>query len=680
MGDAAVSRIRSVSIAPLLGIWTLSLGSLLAAQVAGGVAGGIPGQPPRDLGAQLPTERRIPVGTSAITGTVQAADTGRPVAGARVTVSGQAKVDTAAATAGVAPQPGQQAGAASTPQQLQVRFVGSAQAPPISAAASVSRTVMTDASGAFTFPRLPAGTFTVSVYQNQFLNVSYGQTRYGGQGKTITLADGQQATVKVTMPRGAAITGMIIGPDGDPIRNAQIRAWRVDISSGFKRLQNTSAAQSDDRGVYRLFGLIPGEYYISATPNTDLAMASPMSAQYDLVERAIASGPVLPPAAPGMTPTVSVPLPQPSGPAAVELSIPGYLPTYAPSSMLPSGGTPVTVAAGEEKVGIDVRAQITQATTIKGTLTTPLDPGVTVQLSLVSEETSIDSPPSMTARADQNGTFTFRSVGPGTYSVVAQTTPAPPTITIVNGQATPVTQSTPALSDAQKMWGRTRLTIAGEPTIPVSVALKPSLTISGIVNLEMEKGIDLGRTRVMVGLSQAPAPQTSFLGALPQAPVGPDGRFTLTGVMPGRYTVRVTNGSLKSAMIAGQDILDFPLEFSGDRNVTDAVLTMTDQVSELSGSLLDSAGKPVEGFTILAVATDNRFWRPGSRRIALGRPGPDGQYTIRNLPPGTYQLAAVIDLEQGAQYDPEFLRSLARLSVPVTISGSGKVTQDLRVK
>jgi hypothetical protein len=184
----------------------------------------------------------------------------------------------------------------------------------------------------------------------------------------------------------------------------------------------------------------------------------------------------------------------------------------------------------------------------------------------------------------------------------------------------------------------------------------------------------------MVALTTAPAPQSLVFGALPQAQVEPGGRFTLTGVMPGRYLLRVSTGALKSAMVGGQDILDFPLELTGDRSVTDAVITVTDQVSELTGALLDSTGKPAEGCTILAVSTDNRFWRPGSRRIAAARPGPDGRYTIRGLPPGSYQLAAVLDLEQGAQYDTEFLRSLARASVPVTIASGGKVTQDLRVK
>jgi hypothetical protein len=133
-------------------------------------------------------------------------------------------------------------------------------------------------------------------------------------------------------------------------------------------------------------------------------------------------------------------------------------------------------------------------------------------------------------------------------------------------------------------------------------------------------------------------------------------------------------------MVAGQDTLDFPLDFTGDRDVVDAVVTVTDQTSELTGTLMDSAGKPAVDYGIIVAASDSRYWNPESRRIVISRPGPDGRYFIGGLPPGSYQIAAVFDLEAGAQYDPEFLRSVARASVNVVIGEGGKITQDLRVK
>ena len=75
-----------VWVAVLSGV---SLGAVLFAQTA------LSGQAPaigqtRDGPPPPPTVRRIPIGTSTISGTVTAADTGRPIRGARVSVSGTA--------------------------------------------------------------------------------------------------------------------------------------------------------------------------------------------------------------------------------------------------------------------------------------------------------------------------------------------------------------------------------------------------------------------------------------------------------------------------------------------------------------------------------------------------------------------------------------------------------------
>src|SRR5262245_27571297 len=66
-----------------------SLGVALAAQT---ISTSQTSTPPRDGPPPLPTVRRIPIGTSSLTGTITAADTGRPVRGARVSVSGSVAI------------------------------------------------------------------------------------------------------------------------------------------------------------------------------------------------------------------------------------------------------------------------------------------------------------------------------------------------------------------------------------------------------------------------------------------------------------------------------------------------------------------------------------------------------------------------------------------------------------
>ena len=623
------------------------------------------------LPPQQPTERRIPIGSATVSGTVTTAD-GRPIAGARVTVSGQIPQNVTVSS-GVLPGALPVRGGA-VPPGVSVQTGRSVSAGPANATpANLSRTMLTDAAGQFSFPRMPAGQFSVSVTHSQYLAQNYGQRRTGGPGTYIPLTDGQQLALKITMLRGGVISGTIFGPDGAPQPNAQVRGWRYQMVNGVKRLQSNGYANADDRGMYRMFGLQPGDYVIAATPNTNNDLANRTATQYEQIEQAIASGQAIPPTASGLTPTVSVPVinMQPGD----YVPPPGYLPTFAPSSPSPQSATAVTVAGNEERVGVDVFVRLTQASVVQGEVSTPVDPGVNVQVMLVNDDPT-DAVDANGNQSDAKGKFTFRGVLPGKYTLSAMTVPQPQPYT--PGQP----QQPPQLTDAQKLWGRVSVIVSGEPTLDVSIALKPARSISGSLLFEMARPPDLSRTRMSVAISPAvDSPPQAYYGAFPQAQVGPDGRFTLTGVVPGRYTIRLNSGGfLKSAMVGAQDTLDFPLDFTGENDVTGATLTMTDAISELGGTLTDNAGKPASDYFIIAATTDNRYWTPGSRRVVAARPGPDGRYTLRALPPGSYYLGAVTDLEQGVQYNPEFLRALAASAVTVTVMEGGKVQQDLRVK
>ena len=67
------------------------------------------------------------------------------------------------------------------------------------------------------------------------------------------------------MIRGGVISGQVFGEDGEPMSNAQIRSLRYTMQGGVKRLQSNGYASTDDRGMYRLFGLQPGDYIVGNT-------------------------------------------------------------------------------------------------------------------------------------------------------------------------------------------------------------------------------------------------------------------------------------------------------------------------------------------------------------------------------------------------------------------------------
>jgi hypothetical protein len=237
----------------------------------------------------------------------------------------------------------------------------------------------------------------------------------------------------------------------------------------------------------------------------------------------------------------------------------------------------------------------------------------------------------------------------------------------------------PRLSPEETLWGRADVTVEGQSTVNVSISLQPGRAISGMVVFDAVKPPDLAQARVTVSLANPPFTSMPVFGPPAQAPVGPDGRFTLGGVIPGKYILRASWGVQKSVVIGGDDVLDFPLDFDGGRDITDAVITVTDRANEVSGLLTDVSGKPALDYTVVLASRDNRYWTAGGRRILTARPGPDGRYTFRNVPAGGYFLGAVTDLEQGGQYDPEFLKSLMGASMTVTVNEGEKQAQDLRL-
>jgi hypothetical protein len=152
----------------------------------------------------------------------------------------------------------------------------------------------------------------------------------------------------------------------------------------------------------------------------------------------------------------------------------------------------------------------------------------------------------------------------------------------------------------------------------------------------------------------------------------PPGKYRLTAGGVGGWTV-------DSAVIGGQDALDFPYEVKGNQAVSGVVITFTDQLTELTGMVTNAKNEAAPEFTLVVFPADSRYWTGTSRRIQSARPATDGRYTFRNLPPGEYRLAPVYDLEPGATSDPAFLQQLEGTALRVTLQPGEKKTQDMKV-
>ncbi len=664
-------------------VWLTALASVLAGVVTAAEVLQVQVQAPTRDPNQTQA-RRVPIGTGSVSGIVVAADTGRPLRGVRVTLNGTvidgARAGGAAgAPTGTAMGPGLPGGLTGgtrgalppgvvLPPGMQIQ---------IGANMGISRTTLTSEQGEFTLARLPAGSYSVMASHNQFLASAYGQRRPLGPGRLVEVADGQKVQLTLPMVRGGVIAGTVFDERGEPQRGVQVRAWRYAYVNGVRRPQSTNGAQSDDRGGYRLFGLQPGDYVIGAAPN-DFNVNDRSLEEAALIEQAVAAGSVQPATRPGGIAYALLPPNSPTINSGPQMS--GFVSTFSPSATTPSGAAIIQIAGGDERAGVDVHLQPVRSGMVAVQLATPVPTGVSVSVWFTNNDPSLEGFSSSGSMGlGQNSTrFTLRNLAPGQYTVHAQAAAnANSNVTVVNGVVTPPA-SRP--TDADRLWGAATVSVSENTTTEVALVLQPGRSISGTLVLDMARPPDLSRNRPTVQL----VPQALTQGGVQRPPqpavVGPDGRFRFDGVLPGRYSFRTSIGQLRSAIAGGIDTLDFPLEFSAERDLSDVAITATDRVSDLSGVIADATGKPAADYTIVVAAADPRYWVPNSRRVATSRPGATGRFSFRSLPAGDYLLAAVTDLEQGQQFDPEFLRALSAASVRVQLSEGGTASQNLRVR
>jgi hypothetical protein len=115
------------------------------------------------------------------------------------------------------------------------------------------------------------------------------------------------------------------------------------------------------------------------------------------------------------------------------------------------------------------------------------------------------------------------------------------------------------------------------------------------------------------------------------------------------------------------------------RNISGIVFTLTERVTELSGSVVDDKGQPAVEQTVVLFAEDPKYWQPNSRRIRPARVMPDGKYLFQNVPPGEYRLAAFVDAEPDSWMDPAFLEQLAPTAMRISLAPGEKKIHNFRV-
>ncbi len=513
----------------------------------------------------------------------------------------------------------------------------------------VGRTAISDDEGRFAFPNLPQGRYSLSAQRLGWVTGAYGAKAVGRAGRTLALASGERATATIRMARGAVISGTILDQFGQPLAGATVRAMKngYDVSTGQRRLNPAGVAVSgpDERGAYRIYGLAPGDYYVSvtnATPSSDGGRDLHLTSEVDVQD-------------------ALKPSPPPAGARAADVPQPtvGFAQVFYPGTTSVPQATPVTVKAGEERTGVDFTVSYTSTTRVAGTVTSPVGEPIPAYVFLADPASRFAGAYRVAhVSSEPDGRFAFSDIVPGAYVMTAMDT-LPPA--------------------AEEHFGTSSdLDVPPDGVTGLTVALQDALTVSGGLKYEgVSPGPSLSSLRVELFPDDGSVLRR--VGGGPTTAV--DGRFTVPMLLPGRYRVVVNlpgppaRWRLRSATILGQEALDGAVDIH--QNVTDAVITLTDQLSTLTGKL-ESTGVAAD-YTLILFASDPGYWRPLSRRILTSRVAGDGTYSFANIPPGDYWLAPADDVEPGDWFDPTFLQRIEPTAIKVNIAEGEKKTQDLRV-
>ena len=449
----------------------------------------------------------------------------------------------------------------------------------------------TDPDGFYRITNVPPGNYEVLPSAPAFV-AAPGDTR----SKQVVVGDDDNAEgINFALVRGGVITGRITDADGRPLIQQSVGIYfenaftRAQQQSPQRQVFPATSVQTDDRGIYRVFGLQAGRYKVASGRSDEIAMTGP----------------------------------NPAGRAS-------YRQVFYPDVDEPDKAKVIEVSEGSEATDIDItlgRALQTFAATgrvVDGERNLPV-PNLRfgVQRILGQRMEFVNT----AITSNFQGEFVIEGLIPGRYG-----------INLFPNQS----QSTEFRAETLNF------EIIDQDITGVVVKLVKGASVSGVVVIESEdKAVQAKLSELQLRAFVA-VPGGGMFSSSGASPIGPDGSFRLGGL--GSGTLNFNLGMQARPMpprgfsIARVEhdgvVAPRGIEIKDGEQVTGVRVILTYGSAVIRG-LVTTENGPLPAGTRVSLS----MTKSGERFNPYFRPpmvDPRGRFLIEGIPAGTYELAAVI--------------------------------------
>lgn len=232
------------------------------------------------------------------------------------------------------------------------------------------QSVFTDRQGAFQFKGLDRSAYRVSVSAPSYIY----PPRDPANSQLPTYRPGDSVTL--TLMKGGVVTGTVTNSAGEPVVAIAVRAQMIRDGNGRHVTEGPILQRStDDRGVYRIYGLPPGTYVLMAGGANSYSF-----------------------------------LPNPFELEAL---------TYAPSATRDTAAG-INIRAGEETTGVDIRYRAEPGRIVSGQVNMPPDYLSFSVMLMTPEDAEVSWSSFQTPPPSATHSFAFSGISDGDYTLVAQ--------------------------------------------------------------------------------------------------------------------------------------------------------------------------------------------------------------------------------------------------------------------